>query len=354
MRATIRRTTLILAATLLPIACGPTEAPPEQPAPPVAEVERQPVEATSLLGEELRRPVLPEAFREEQQTLLAEARAAYDAAPELDADLMIWVGRRVAYLGRYREAISIYTQALEDFPDYAPLYRHRGHRYISTRRLDLAIADLSRAAELVEGEPDVVEQDGLPNERGIPTSTLQSNIFYHLGLAHYLSRDFESAREAWERCLAVSATEDNVVATSHWLYMTLRRLGLDEEAAAVLEPIHADMDIIENHEYHRLLLLYKGEIDAEELWHEVRSAESSLGSATLGYGVGNWLFYEGFDGRGDRDAAFDLFSRIHASGQWAAFGAIAAEAELAGLKAADRLEPGIDSDEQMVDGSPDP
>ena len=48
---------------------------------------------------------------------------------------------------------------------------------------------------------------------------------------------------------------DLLVATSHWLYMTLRRLGRDDEARQVLKPIHADMYIIENHSYHRLLLM---------------------------------------------------------------------------------------------------
>jgi hypothetical protein len=54
-----------------------------------------------------------------------------------------------------------------------------------------------------------------------------------------------------------SKTPDMVVATSYWLYLTLRRLGREREARRVLEPIRADMEIIENADYHRLLLAFK-------------------------------------------------------------------------------------------------
>ena len=45
--------------------------------------------------------------------------------------------------------------------------------------------------KLVAAKPDEVEPDGAPNARGIPRSTLQSNIWYHLGLAQYLAGDFD-------------------------------------------------------------------------------------------------------------------------------------------------------------------
>ena len=84
---------------------------------------------------------------------------------------------------------------VEDFYHDARFYRHRGHRYISVRRFDEAAADLARAAELSEGVPDVVGEDGAPNAAGIPRSTSHSNIWYHLGLAYYLQGEFERAAE---------------------------------------------------------------------------------------------------------------------------------------------------------------
>lgn len=253
---------------------------------------------------------------------LAEARAAHDAAPD-DADALIWFGRRTAYAGRYEEAIDIFTRGITKHPGDARMYRHRGHRYLTVRQFDKAVADFERAAALVEGKPDEVEPDGLPNARNIPTSTLQTNIYYHLGLAHYVSHRFERALEAYERCLALSKNADMQVATRHWLYMTLRRLGRTEAAAAVVEPVGPGMDIIENGAYYRLLLMYRGHETPDAV---LKAASEGLDRATLGYGVGNWFLYNG-----DPARAASVFKDVLAAGQPASFGAIAAEADLARL-----------------------
>jgi tetratricopeptide (TPR) repeat protein len=279
-------------------------------------------EARSLLGEPLFPPPIGDEARARMEEQLAEARRAYDAAPD-DADAIIWLGRRTAYPARYVEAIEIFSEGIEKHPDDARMYRHRGHRYITTRRLAEAVDDLERAAELVRGRPDEVEPDGMPNPYGIPTSTLQSNIWYHLALARYLQHDFEGALADWREAMEVAATDDMRVATADWLYMTLRRLGRDEEAATVLEPFHADMEILENHAYHRRLLMYRGELEPAELL-DLDADADPVQVATYGYGVANWHLYNG-----NGEEALRLFRRILEGPNWAAFGYIAAEAELA-------------------------
>ena len=208
--------------------------------------------------------------------------------------------------------------------DSPRLYRHRGHRYLTVRRLDEAASDFEQAARLVEGLLDEVEPDGLPNAQNIPTSTLQSNIWYHLGLVRYLQGNFDAALAAYRECLAVSKNPDMLSATTYWLYLTLRRLGQDEEAAAILQPITADLELIENEDYYRLLRLFQGDGDVEMLLSEAFSAEDGVASATLAYGQGSWLQLNG-----ESERAFDVFRRVVESESWAAFGYIAAEAELA-------------------------
>ena len=96
-----------------------------------------------------------------------------------------------------RDAIAIFTKGIQQFPEDARMYRHRGHRFITLRQLDLAIDDFKKAAQLIEGKEDEMEPDGMPNPRGIPTSSLHSNIWYHLGLAYYLEGKFENSLEAY-------------------------------------------------------------------------------------------------------------------------------------------------------------
>ena len=282
-------------------------------------------EARSLFGEPLvPAPPSPEA-RRAMESQLADARRAYARTPN-DADSLIWLGRRTAYLGRFNEAIRIFSEGIAKHPDDARMYRHRGHRYITVRRLDDAIADFQRAAALIEGRPDEVEPDGQPNARNIPTSTLQSNIWYHLGLAHYLKGDFDAARRAYEKCMEVSKNPDNLVATSHWLYMTLRRQGRETDAAALLAPIHPGLEIIENGSYMRLLLMYKGQLSPDSVLAERRGDDAALDDATLGYGVGNWYLYNGRRADAER-----VFRRVLAGPQWGAFGYVAAEADMVRL-----------------------
>ena len=278
-------------------------------------------EAYSLAGEPLHRPVLAPETRARLEADLAAARTAYERAPQ-DADAIIWLGRRHAYLGEYRRAVEVFTEGLAVHPGDARLYRHRGHRYITLRRLDDAIRDLERAAELTAGTPDDVEPDGAPNAHNIPVSTLQTNIWYHLALAHYLKGDFERALPAWRQALALSTNDDMHVASADWLYLTLRRLGRDAEARAVLESITPGMRILENHAYHRRLLMYQGELSPAELLEA--DTEDAVQLATYGYGVANWYLYNGDPGQ-----ARALYERIVQGSNWAAFGFIAAEAELA-------------------------
>jgi tetratricopeptide (TPR) repeat protein len=276
-------------------------------------------EATSLLGEPLFPPPLAQAIRAERESQLDAARKQLEASPD-DPEALIWFGRRTAYLGRYRDAVKIFTEGVERFPDEARMLRHRGHRYITLRRFADAVQDLEQAAALIEGTEDSIEPDGLPNARNTPTSTLHSNIWYHLGLAYFLQNDLDNAARCYRACMKVSTNPDMLSATSHWLYMTLRRQGRASEAAALLEPIHADMDIIENGDYHRLLLMYKGELASTALLPE---AEDGLASATVGYGVANWQRTLGLV----PESQATLLEVIDA-GQWAAFGTIAAEADL--------------------------
>ena len=272
-------------------------------------------EATSFLGQPLISPEpSPEALARYE-----EAKIIWEASPT-DIEAIIWYGRRAAYLGRYRDAVRIFSNGIELHPEDARLYRHRGHRFISTRQLDKAIADLDYAAALIEGTDDEIEPDGLPNALGIPVSTLHSNIWYHLGLAYYLSGDYERALEAYAERAASAANNDMMVSTAHWRYMTLRRLGREEEAVAVLEPITTDMEIIENQAYHRLCLFYKGELEEEDLVEE----GSSPANAAVAYGIANWHLAEG-----DSERGTELLEEIVAQDGWAAFGFVAAEADLA-------------------------
>ncbi len=271
---------------------------------------------------------LSEAKLAEFEANLASARAAYDA-DAANEDKIIWLGRRLAYLGRFGEAIGVYTHGLKVHPESVKLLRHRGHRYITTRKFDLASKDLQRAADLIREDHvhDEIEPDGLPNARNIPLSTLHDNVYYHLALTRYLRGQFEKAAEAWRSGLErVKPNDDMLVAYTFWLYLAESRSGRPERAAALLSAITPGLDIIENGAYLRVLRVAKGELtEADALGGGGEGVEGAgTDRATLLHGLGALALLQG-----DRPTARSRFEECVKTTQWPAFGSIAAETELA-------------------------
>lgn len=277
------------------------------------------IEARALTGEFLPRLEPPEEVRTLYEAELAAARARWnDTGSEDDA---VWVGRHLAYLGRYRDAIEWYTDRLRDFPDSARLRRHRGHRYLTTRQLGPAREDLERAWELLEGSEDRVEPDGAPNRYGIPRSTMHTNVLYHLGLVHYVEARWQRAAETFGDCVDRSPNDDMRVAALNWRVHALRRMGRHARARSELERVTWDLGVIENHTYHRLLLLQKGELTPDEV---LPVPGDRVQDATALYGVATWSWCNG-----NRERARALWRKVVDRTPWNAFGHLAAEAELA-------------------------
>ncbi|GMQ30456.1 hypothetical protein [Algoriphagus confluentis] len=268
---------------------------------------------TTSLGKEYSIPAPSEKLLAQYE----EAQSRYEANPE-DVEALIWYGRRTAYLGQYNQAIQIFSQGIEKFPNQPKLYRHRGHRYISIRKFDQAIADLEKAAELILGTPNEIEPDGMPNALNIPVSSLHGNIFYHLGLAYYLVGDYEKAYLAYLKCRDSGSHYDNIVSSIHWLYMIQQRLGNPTLADSLLAPIHADSVVIENQSYADLCRLYKGWIPVDSLMEQGPGGTPS--NDAVRYGVANWYLYHQ-----DTSEAKEMMKGLLETNSFASFGYIAAE-----------------------------
>jgi hypothetical protein len=274
-------------------------------------------EAFALDGRPLPRPALAGDQLGAREQALAAAAAAAAAAPD-DVEAAVWHGRRLAYLGRHRDPVAVFTAAHARRTDEPHQLRHPRHRYITLRDFAAAERDLQRAAERVRGQPDEVEPDGQPVPGRPPHSTLQFNIHYHLGLARFLRRDFTGAAAAWRDCLAVVRNDEARVAVSHWLWCAFMRQGRTTDAGAVVTGIGADLDVVENRAYHQLCRLYAGAVTADRL-----TAGAGSGGAALAFGRWHYELV-----RGDAVRARAALTELAGSAEWAAFGVIAAEAEL--------------------------
>jgi tetratricopeptide (TPR) repeat protein len=269
-------------------------------------------QATSLFGE-------PLYAMQDTTGAIESADRALSQAPE-DLELMIAAGRVRRNFWQYREAMELYSRAIELAPgDWRP-YRFRGHRHISLREFDQATSDLEMARQLAPFNWDVS---------------------YHLGLAYFLSGRFAEAADEYGRCLSLAsdteaslaqadgfrscsqneADPESWVAMTEWAVRASLRAGMREMTAGLLEGVPSDLVIGENLAYYHDLLFYKGEKTSDELLNP--GPDGPYRRETVGYGVANWMIAQG-----DTAQAVLLLEELVEDPWWPGFGRISAEVEL--------------------------
>jgi tetratricopeptide (TPR) repeat protein len=300
---------------VLALACGGRQSPSlEPPAGP---------EAISLLG-------VPLHAVRDTAGLIARADAELAADPD-NVTRIINAGIARSAARRFNSAIEMFTRGIEKYPEEARLYRFRGHRYMSLRRFDDAVRDLERAVAL---------------------DSTNYDIAYHLALAYYLTGRYNDATRAidecmefaddpkwqaveearvnpvWYRsCMSLKTDDDGRAAMLDWRYRALRRAGKQADARRLARGIREGWTVRDNLPYYRALLFYRG-IRDEAATFDSLSAGGELAFVTGAYGVANWHLMEG-----DTARARALLERIVGGNQWPAFGFIAAEVDLARMKA---------------------
>jgi tetratricopeptide (TPR) repeat protein len=183
-------------------------------------------------------------------------------------------------------------------PNDPMLYRWRGHRYLSVRDLDRAMADLTR---------------------GLQLDSTNYGILYHLGIVRFARDDFAGAADAFARAQRRAPDAAELAGATDWLWMSLSRAGRGADAQAMLNRRPDSLPV--SNAYTRRLKLYRGEIVPDSVFTPADTADVQV--ATLSYGIGNWYLL-----RGDAARARQWFERSIASGGWPAFGFILSEIEL--------------------------
>jgi tetratricopeptide (TPR) repeat protein len=305
-----RRTLLVLGVVVTSLsACGSEEAGRDLVAGAALEPGQQ---AVSLFGEAL--------FEKEDTTgAIAAADELLQASPN-SLERIIAAGRVRRDFWQYRQAMDLYSRAIELAPDDWRAYRYRGHRHISIRQFDDAIVDLEAARE---------------------RAPLNWDVSYHLGLVYFLTDRFDDAADEYLRCIgladdpaALAAQADDFrscsqngtdmesfVAMTEWAVRAAARAGRDEEVADLLRAVGPDLGVTENIAYYHDLLFYKGLKTADELLNP--GPDAPYRRETVGFGVANWMLVQG-----DSASARTLLEELVEDPWWPGFGRIAAEVEL--------------------------
>ena len=281
-------------------------------------------EGFSLFGEPLYNPVSYPDPEHKQLVKFNQAMEEWEKDPE-DREKLIWLGRQHAYIGRYRDALHIYTEALRLYPDDPDLLRHRAHRYLSLRMFKHSIRDSERAVDRMLLNPDYVEPSGLAGAEEVTQYTMYTNTYYHLGLAYMLDGDMLNARRAFYDLLDAAINDDHIIMACYWLYIILKRIGREEEAEKILEHVKPDMTTPVSQEYYYNLQLFKGELKPEDI-QQKSDEKGHLGIVTYGYGLANAYLFSG-----DYDKYVETLKQVLATNAWSGFGYISAEVQVYNL-----------------------
>ncbi|MEM7312587.1 MAG: hypothetical protein AAF497_05490 [Planctomycetota bacterium] len=266
---------------------APTDTETESVVESTTATEQRPVEGTSFAGT----PLFRNAVDSDRLEQLAAEMGPLESKGSLTENEYIQLGRLYVAANRFRDAVDLYTRGLEEHPNSFKLRRHRGHRYINLRELDNAIVDLERAVELIGTDHgDVLEY----NASGEPTATYEHWTWYHIGLYNYLNENWEAAARAYQKCVDTATTNPTLVGATDWLYNAYRKGGMDDEAAAAIAAISPDLDTNTDHPYFKRVMVYKGELAADEVMDiDKPSSEWNGFDITAGYGIANWYAFSG-------------------------------------------------------------
>ncbi len=228
---------------------------------------------------------------------VARAQAALAADPR-NIDKFVALGVAESGARQFREAIETFTRGLAIAPNHPMLLRWRGHRYLSTRQMDLALDDLTRGNRI---------------------DTANYGIWYHLGIVRFARGEFAAAAECFTHAQPKAPDAGELAGSTDWLWMSLMRAGREADARAMLAR-HPDSLPVVN-AYAQRLKLYRGLVGPDQVFTPADTAD--VQEATLSFGIGNWRLV-----RGDTANARIWFERSIESGGWPGFGFIMSEIEL--------------------------
>ena len=134
---------------------------------------------------------------------IARAQRAVDADP-LNVQKLITLGIAQAGARQMQEAVRTFTRALAIAPNNPILYRWRGHRNLSVRNFDQAMADLTR---------------------GYGMDSTVYGILYHLGVLRFVRGDFNAAADAFRRAQPLAPDAGELAGSTDWRWMSLMRAG---------------------------------------------------------------------------------------------------------------------------------
>ena len=274
----------------------------------------------NFANKDLENTLLSKSDRESLERSLLNVKKKYNENPNNEQNIISY-GEHLADLGKFNDAINVYTEGLLAFPESYKLMRHLGQRYLTTRQFDIAIDFLTQAATAADEAPEIeMEKNNSVYRYKRPVYNVKFNIWYYLGLSYYMKGNYDKAISSFRKCENYTNNNDLIVAITNWLYASYSKIGNLEMASSEINKIDTKMNLveIESRQYNDLIMLYRGTMTPDVL------IKRNGNNADIGYGIGNYYLING-----QVENAINIFNRIMTTEQQEQIGFIAIESDLA-------------------------
>lgn len=226
------------------------------------------------------------------------------------------------YLNDLEGSLKIFDEGIENCPESHELYLYKTLVKTTMRDLAGAIVAAERAAALIKDKPDHGFDMRVfmhPNPRRYWPSSIHYMIWYHSGMAYYLSGDLEKAKQAYIKSGECIYGNGSLVSRSCWFYPVLRELGEYDQAEALMAGIDDDIKTLADTVYRDQCFLFKGTLSVEDIQAKAGGNLNIIQEYAIGY----WHYT-----RGELDKAKVYFERVCARPEIDVYIMIAAEAKL--------------------------
>lgn len=279
------------------------------------------VAGTDQNGQSLRTIALDSGFISMKEEPLQETLKSYELHPE-EASLRIDLGRRYLELGRYEDAIRMFSTGIAADPESEIDYRYRGECYYHLQQFDRAMSDFEEAKKLAIVQPNQIEYAVDATSANTPVYNLHYNSYFLLGLVHFIKGEFDLAHRRFGYSWNEAQNDDLKAKTIFWMFLSLKKTGQENQATVTLDGVNPDMVTIATPVYKDLCTMFKGFISMDDLLKKYQNAPIDEYQISR-FGVGMWYAFDG-----QTDKAKQLLNDVVATGLWTSEVYPIAQAEL--------------------------
>lgn len=272
----------------------------------------------SLFGNDLPPLEIPSRKLRQVNRLLLMYQQAFENYPDSLTILMKYA-RTLDEVGNRKRAGEVYTVGVENFPEASEIFQYRGLNLIMLRQFEEAVKNLEMAVLLNRNSTE--ETDAYLDE-SFSEGSRQFYSWYYLGLAHYYSRNYDSAVSSFRKCLEITDKDDHNIMTYYWLYIIYQEIGNPKLADSFLKEIDTKMTVNKSVGYYRGLLLFKGLFKPNRLMQFTFDNSGNIVDPVQAYALAIW-----YKLNEKPVESMELINQVVGTYRWDDFGYLASEVD---------------------------